>query len=261
MDEERVDGWARIDAVLRDLPGLTVAVSGGVDSLTLAHLAARLWGGVRAVHAVSPAVPPSATARVRTEAAAGGWELLVVEAGEFADPDYLRNPLNRCYFCKSNLYRRIAASVEGPVAAGTNLDDLGEYRPGLAAAAEKGVRHPFVEAGLAKSAVRALARGLGLGGVAELPAQPCLASRVETGIPIDARDLAFVDRVETATRALSGAEDVRCRITAQGVRLELSATPTPEVVSLFTALCASEGRAMAGLGPYRRGSAFLGAPG
>lgn len=251
---------ARIDAVLRGVPDLTVAVSGGVDSLTLAHLAARLWGTVRAIHAVSPAVPPAATARVRAEAGAGGWDLLVVEAGEFADPDYLRNPLNRCYFCKSNLYRRIEEKVTGPVAAGTNLDDLGEYRPGLQAAAERGVRHPFVEAGLRKPQVRALARSLGLGDVAELPAQPCLASRVETGLPIDARDLLFIDRVEVALRALTGHEDVRARVTARGVRLELSGEPTPEALLLLRRLCAEEGRAVAGVAPYRRGSAFLGAP-
>ena len=251
---------ARIDAVLRTLPGLAVAVSGGVDSLTLAHLAARLWGGVRAVHAVSPAVPPAATARVRAEARAGAWDLLVVEAGEFADPDYLRNPLNRCYFCKSNLYRRIEEAMSGPVAAGTNLDDLGEYRPGLQAAAERGVRHPFVEAGLRKAQVRALARSLGLAAVAELPAQPCLASRVETGLPISARDLVFIDRVEEALRALTGHQDVRARVTARGVRLELSGEAPSEALALLERLCAEEGRPVAGIGPYRRGSAFLGAP-
>ena len=254
-----MDDRARIDAVLDGLPNLTVAVSGGVDSLTLAHLAARRWGTVRAVHAVSPAVPASATARVRSEAEAGGWTLLVVEAGEFADPDYLRNPLNRCYFCKSNLYRRIAEAVAGPVAAGTNLDDLGEYRPGLDAAGERGVRHPFVEARLDKASVRALARSLRLAEVAELPAQPCLASRVETGIPIDARDLAFIDRVETAVRTLAGG-DVRCRITARGVRLELSQDPPPGIDALLARLCADEGRPLAGIAPYKRGSAFLGAP-
>lgn len=256
-----MDDRSRLEAVLGRLPGLTIAVSGGVDSLTLAHLAGQHWEGICVAHAVSPAVPPSATSRVRSEAAAAGWTLLLIEAGEFADPDYLRNPLNRCYFCKSNLYRRIRDVVTGPIAAGTNLDDLGEYRPGLTAAAERDVRHPFVEAGLDKIAVRALARDLGLGDIAELPAQPCLASRVETGIPIDASDLRFIDKVENAVRALIGSVgDVRCRITANGVRLELSVESEPRVALLLERLCAEEGRRVAGVAPYRRGSAFLGAP-
>ena len=74
----------------------------------------------------------------------------VVEAGEFADPDYLRNPVNRCYFCKANLYDRIAALAEGTIASGANLGDLGDFRPGLTAAAERSVIHPFVEAGIGK---------------------------------------------------------------------------------------------------------------
>lgn len=249
---------ARVEAVLDKLPGLAVAVSGGVDSLTLAHLASRRLGKVRAFHAMSPAVPAEATARVRAEAERAGWELVVLDAGEFADPRYRINPLDRCYFCKSNLYRRLSALTAGPVAAGTNLDDLADYRPGLLAAAERGVRHPFVEAGVGKAGVRSLARALGLNHLAELPAQPCLSSRVETGIPIEPADLAFVERVEAALRPLVGGE-LRCRITARGVRLEISSDPPPGLIEQLGELCASEGRRLAGFAPYRRGSAFLGA--
>ena len=238
-------------------PGLIVAVSGGVDSLTLATALGRSTPGLRVAHSVSPAVPPEATARVREMAAREGWTLLELDTGEFADPDYLANPANRCYFCKSNLYTRILARTGGPVASGTNLDDLGDYRPGLAAAAEAGVMHPFVEAGLAKPDVRALARHLGLPDIARLPAQPCLSSRVETGLPIRRADLAFIHHIETLVQGHVDGGDIRCRITAEGVRLELSALSTSMVHDLVALECAAEGRPFLGISPYRRGSAFL----
>ena len=194
------DATARLDAALARHHALTIAVSGGVDSLTLAAHAGRRMR-ITAAHAVSPAVPAEATARVKAMAAKEGWPLRIIDAREFSDPRYLGNPLNRCYFCKTNLYRRIAEALPGTIASGANTDDLGDFRPGLAAAEEHGVVHPYVEAGVSKAQLRALAASLGLGEVASLPAQPCLASRVETGIPIDAGDLRFIDRVETIALA------------------------------------------------------------
>src|SRR5580704_878767 len=141
--------------------------------MTLAHLVHRHYGArSRMVHAISPAVPAESTARVRDHAVGNGWALSLVDAGEFSDPSYRANPVDRCYFCKSSLYRRIAEQCEGVIFSGTNTDDLGDYRPGLKAAAERGVRHPFVEAGIAKADIRALARTLGLGDLAELAASP-----------------------------------------------------------------------------------------
>ncbi len=174
------------------------------------------------IHAVSPAVPPAATERVRRRAARDGWRLTVTGAGEFDDPRYRDNPVNRCYFCKTNLYDRIRALTPGAIASGANLDDLGDYRPGLIAASERSVVHPYIEAGMDKAAVRALARQLGLDDVAELPAQPCLASRVETGIAIDAGDLAFIDLVETRlTAAVPAGTVLRCRVTHAGIAIEV----------------------------------------
>ena len=189
---------ARLGAVLDGCGTMAIAVSGGVDSMTLAAFAHRRSpASVTAIHAVSPAVPTAATQRVRDLAAAEGWTLIVTGAGEFEDARYRANPVNRCYFCKTNLYDRIKGLTPHRIASGANLDDLGDYRPGLLAAAEHDVVHPYIEAGMGKSAVRALARKLGLGDIAELPAQPCLSSRVETGIAIDAQDLAFVETVES----------------------------------------------------------------
>ncbi|RVU18179.1 adenine nucleotide alpha hydrolase [Methylobacterium oryzihabitans] len=262
---------ARLEAVLAGLGPVAVAVSGGVDSLTLAALAHRVSSGPPLmVHAVSPAVPDEATARVRAEGAREGWTLRVIEAGEFADPAYRANPVNRCFFCKTNLYGAIRAVTDRGIVSGANLDDLGEYRPGLDAAREHGVRHPYVEAGIGKAAVRALARDLGLGAVAELPAAPCLSSRVETGLRIEPETLAFIHAVERLVGgALDGAPGprraVRCRVRAAGIVVELDpdslAALAPSRSALSAAIAARAPARLAGQAvafePYRVGSAFL----
>lgn len=244
---------------------LVVAVSGGVDSMTLAAFAHRLWqdggmGSVEMVHAVSPAVPPAATERVRARAEREGWRLTVTGTGEFDDSRYRDNPVNRCYFCKTNLYDRIRSLTGGVIASGANLDDLGDYRPGLLAASERAVVHPYIEAGMDKASVRVLARGLGLDEVAELPAQPCLASRVETGIAIDPDDLAFIDLVETrlAERAPAGMA-LRCRVTHAGIAIEAGreARDAAALAELAGELCRAHGRRLVGIGPYRRGAMFV----
>lgn len=260
-----LEALGRLERALAADPRIAIAVSGGVDSLTLAHVASTLGRlEVQVLHAVSPAVPASATARVRRHALDAGWALRVVDAGEFEDPRYRRNPVDRCFYCKTNLYARIRGLTDAPIASGTNLDDLGEYRPGLAAAREHGVRHPFVEAGIDKSTVRRIATRLGLSDIAELPAQPCLASRVETGIAIDARDLAFAATVEDAVARVLGPGDIRCRVGSDGIHLELPpeqlhrAPETAERLDrLMGELCAAQGRRYAGRRAYRRGSAFL----
>jgi uncharacterized protein len=251
--------------ILDALADPVVAVSGGVDSMTLAALVFRRRGTVaRMVHAISPAVPAEATARVRAYAAREGWTLATIDAGEFADPDYRANPVNRCYFCKTNLYGEIARRFTGAILSGTNTDDLGDFRPGLKAAAEHDVRHPFVEAGLSKADVRALARSMSFDDLAELPAAPCLSSRVETGIGIDPADLALVDSVETRLRTILGKADIRCRVTARGVRIELSADALGRLEvsdatqrSAVEAMVTDAGLIFLGYAPYKRGSAFL----
>jgi len=260
------DAERAIADVLRGIGPAVVAVSGGVDSMTLAHLAARhIKADVSMVHAVSPAVPAAATARACEHAAHRGWRLAVIDAREFADPRYRANPVDRCYFCKANLYGVIAGRCEGVILSGTNRDDLGDYRPGLRAAAEQGVRHPFVEAGIGKAEIRALARALHLDDLAELPAAPCLSSRIETGVAIAAADLALVEAVEEMLRAALGPIDLRCRVARTGVRIELGGEGLAEFLSAEGApikraveeTVARSGHRFLGYGPYRRGSAFL----
>lgn len=264
---------AAIDALHRwlDAAGaVSVAVSGGVDSLTLATLAGRRLGARAAMfHAVSPAVQPEGTARVREAAAREGWALCVVDAGEFARPEYRANPADRCFWCKQSLYAAIAPQARGTIVSGTNTDDLGEYRPGLEAARAAGVRHPYVEAGVDKPGVRAIARALGLGAVAALPASPCLSSRVETGIAIEPATLARIDAAEQSARACMAAAglppaNVRCRVRAAGVMLELDAAALAAMPEALRAAIGDAVGRVFGVGgdavplvAYRTGSAFL----
>jgi uncharacterized protein len=259
----------RLHAALETMGPVAIAVSGGIDSLTLATVAHRYQRGhqpgrVTMHHATSPAVPAEATGRTRTLAALEGWTLDIFDAGEFQDPAYRANPTNRCFFCKTNLYGAIAGRTAIQIVSGTNTDDLGEYRPGLDAAHQYGVRHPYVEAGIDKDGVRALAATLGLGALAELPSAPCLASRIETGIRIEAPMLAMVHAAETLIAVRLKPRTVRCRVRARGVVVELD---TGALARLGDAdSLRTEVQAMAAqvglMGPvafevYRTGSAFL----
>lgn len=254
---------AALGAVLDGMDGMAIAVSGGVDSMTLAYLAHRRSpGDVTMVHAASPAVPAEATARIRRHALAHGWRLMVVDAGETRDPRYLANPHDRCFYCKTNLYATIRRLTDRPIASGANLDDLGDYRPGLKAAAEHGVRHPWIEAEIGKREIRRIAAAHGLMDLAELPASPCLSSRIETGISVSVGALAAIERIERAVQAALVPETLRCRLRPFGIEIELDDEALGRVdrgaVAGLAGAIMAECR-LAGdvrFAPYRRGSAF-----
>ncbi len=257
------DPVERLRAVIGEIGSMAVALSGGVDSMTLAHVAHECLAGEAVMfHALSPAVPAEASARVRRHAEAAGWRLEVINAGEMGDPRYLENPVNRCFFCKTNLYARIAGLTDLTIVSGTNVDDLGDYRPGLDAARDHRVRHPYVEAGLTKEEVRGVARGLGLVDISELPAAPCLSSRIETGIRVTSERLALVEAVETALRDDLGQGVIRCRVREKGVVVELGedllarlrATGRARVEAVLRDHGHDGG---ASFEAYRQGSAFL----
>jgi pyridinium-3,5-biscarboxylic acid mononucleotide sulfurtransferase len=189
-----------------------------------------------------------------------------VDAREFADESYLSNPVNRCFFCKTNLYGCVARHTDAQILSGANLDDLGEYRPGLNAAKLHSVRHLYLEAGIDKKAVRSLARDLGLGTLSELPAAPCLSSRVETGIAIRPEVLKAIHAVEQSLAKKFPTRLIRCRVRAKGVVIELD----PETLAAITGnredkVRANTDRIFAGVAstlelsfqPYRNGSAFV----
>ncbi len=261
------DAMARLSAALEAHGDVVVAVSGGVDSLTLAAFAIEtLAAHATLVHAVSPAVPGAATTRVKRFADERGATLVLLDAGEFADEAYRANPSNRCYFCKSHLYDAIRARFQTTIVSGANIDDLGDYRPGLLAARERDVHHPFVEAGLTKARVRELARHLGLGEIAELPSAPCLSSRVETGIRIEAPALALIDAIEVEIREALRPKTVRCRVRHRGVVVEMDEATLvslgEEDRKVWTERIGARARAAGLRGDvdfevYRQGSAFL----
>jgi len=256
----------RLEYTLQQIGPVAVAVSGGVDSLTLAHIAHRTAPENSTVfHAVSPAVPTEATARVQRHAERAGWHLQLINAGEYADPDYRRNPVDRCFYCKTHLYETIAQHTRDCMVSGANLDDLGDYRPGLHAAEQYRVRHPFIEAEIDKATIRALARSLALDDIAELPAAPCLSSRIETGITIQADDLVFVHQIERLLRDQLQPSTVRCRVRRGGIHIELDEQALMQLDSqahkareAVIKLCQQHGHTtLPSFEAYRQGSAFL----
>lgn len=269
MDGTAPAAVARLGEVLADVGDRVVACSGGVDSVTLATVAHRHDPDATVVaHTVTPAVPAADTARVVRAARDQGWRLELVRSSEFDDERYLANPTDRCYFCKTNLYDAIdelvgAVARDATVCSGANLDDLGEYRPGLAAAEEHGVRHPFLEAEMAKADVRAVARHLGLD-VADVPASPCLASRLYTGTRVTPSRLRAVELGEAVVRG-AGVDVVRCRVRDDRVIVEVGADDRDRVTdavlgaveAAMQSVEPSLGSVMLDEAPYRPGRAVL----
>jgi uncharacterized protein len=179
---------------------VAVAYSGGIDSTVVAQAAYEALGDMAiAVTAVSESLAAGELEEAQELAQEIGIRHRVIRTEEFADPNYRRNNSDRCYFCKSELYGRLSGmlgelSVD-VIASGANQDDLGDYRPGLRAASEHGIRHPLQECGLTKSDVRALARGWGLP-TWDKPATPCLSSRIAYGEDATPERVRMIDQAE-----------------------------------------------------------------
>ena len=204
---------------------LIVAYSGGVDSAYLAHAAHRALGdSVTAITAVSASYPQSHREMAVRVAREVGFPHRFVNTNELSDERYAANPTNRCYFCKSELFgllERVRAEQGfAAVAYGINTDDLGDHRPGHAAAEEYRVLSPLLDAGLGKQEIRALSRAAGLP-TADLPASACLSSRIPYGMEVTEDKLRQIDRAEDALRAL-GYRQVRVRHHGDLARIELA---------------------------------------
>lgn len=214
----------RLREVLRELGRVVVAFSGGVDSAFLARVAHDTLGAGRVLcaTAVSASLAPDELAHCRSLASAWGLRWTAVETEEMADPRYVANGPDRCARCKEALMQALAPLARretSTVVLGVNVDDLGDFRPGQAAAAGAGARFPLVEAGFSKSAIREESRRMGLE-TWDRPAAPCLSSRLPYGTPVTVARLESVAAAESGLRSL-GFRSVRVRHHGTVARVEV----------------------------------------
>lgn len=229
MLEEKL---AQLTSIFYKMERSLIAYSGGIDSTLVAKIAYDVLGDrALAITAKSPSLLPEELEDACIQAATIGIAHEVVETYEMDNPNYSSNPVNRCYFCKSELHdtlKPLAVSRGYPyVVDGVNADDLRDYRPGIQAAKERGVRSPLAEVGVTKAEVRQLSKQLGLPWW-DKPAQPCLSSRFPYGEEITITKLQRVGRAEIYLRRL-GFSNLRVRSEGDTARIELP----PEQIQEF----------------------------
>jgi uncharacterized protein len=241
-----------LEEILRAHAPLVIAYSGGVDSACLLAVAHRTLGNqALGVIADSPSLPRQALAEALATAKGFGALVEVVQTDEIDDPRYAVNPMNRCYFCKAELFQRLDLLVRergfAAIAYGENADDPAHLRPGSQAAAEFAVLAPLKQAGLTKVDVRELSRELGLP-TADAPAQPCLSSRIPHGTPVTREALALIEAGEAFVRSL-GFRVFRVRYldgVSPAARVQIAPDEMPRLESLREPL--ADGLLAAGFG-------------
>lgn len=237
---------ADLRGIIRGCGSAVVAYSGGVDS-ALVMLIAHQELGDRALACIglSPSYPRREMRDAVSLAESLGVSYRIVNTREHVDANYAANPANRCYYCKSELYNHLRAIAAregwGAILDGNHLDDLGDHVNGMAAARERGVRSPLIEASITKADVRALARDLGLP-VWDKPAMACLSSRVPTGTPITPALLQQIEAAEDVLAAL-GFRQFRVRHHGDLARIELPAAELPRAVEQAAQIVADIRRA------------------
>jgi uncharacterized protein len=223
----------QLEALFKEMEQALIAYSGGVDSTLVAKIAYDVLGDrALAVTAVSPSLLPEELEDAKIQAATIGITHKIVQTHEMDNPNYTANPINRCYFCKSELHdtlKPLARELGYPyVVDGVNADDLHDYRPGIQAAKERGARSPLAEVGVTKLEVRQLSQQLGLPWW-DKPAQPCLSSRFPYGEEITIAKLQRVGRAEIYLRKL-GLQNLRVRSEGETARIELPPAQIKEFV-------------------------------
>ncbi|MFQ5740666.1 MAG: ATP-dependent sacrificial sulfur transferase LarE [Acidobacteriota bacterium] len=231
------DKEEKLFELIRCQRDVIVAFSGGVDSSYLAFIANRVLGKrARAVTALSPSVSERQRELALGFACRHGLNHTLIHTREMEDPNYTGNPVNRCYFCKAELYTHLDRLGEkwgiSAILDGSNTDDLGDYRPGRLAAGEKGIQTPLVQVGLNKEEIRSLSRKWGLSSW-DLPAMPCLSSRFPYGVKITEEKLRQVDRAESFLRGL-GFENFRVRHHDSLARIEMDRVEMARILDLET---------------------------
>ena len=251
-------------ALVRTFPSVLLGYSGGVDSALLAVVLREELGPDRVLAAIGRSASyPEAQWRAALEVAARfDIPLIEIHTHELEDANYLANPTNRCFFCKTELWNRLVPLARerglAVVCDGTNADDLHEHRPGKAAGVDAGVRSPLAEVGLTKAEIRAASRELGLP-TWDAPAAPCLSSRVQYGLSITPSRLKQVEDGEAYLRTLGVTGDLRVRHLGDLARLEVEPSWIPWMEArrvTITAHLTSLGFAQIEIDPrgYRRGS-------
>jgi uncharacterized protein len=232
-----------LDARLRELDGLLVAYSGGVDSAYLAWRAHEILGDkMRAVIADSASLARKHLEDAKDFAHQHGIPLEIIATDELNNPDYAKNDLQRCFHCKNELFTVMKAARERlgarHLAYGMNLDDRGDFRPGQKAAQSHDVLAPLVEAEMTKADIRELARAAGLA-VWDKPAAPCLSSRIAYGLAVTPAALSHVEQAEEFLREL-GLRQFRVRHHGDIARIEIARDEMPQVLDVATMARISE---------------------